>query len=259
MIAGTFGLAILPAILGWNILHLAWSIPAAVLFFFMLLLPWSNRLHTMHLFDDWHVAARFARLDQPVYGERIDTYVEALRQILSKPADEYLVTAHSLGGTLATHVLGALIDRYPGFLEGKAISLVTLGGSGLQTSLLRCATALRQRIGTILQSPVTWIDMQCLTDPANFYRSKVARDNGFSALPEPVVITIRVRNMLAPERYRRIKRDFLRVHRQFVLGSDRRTHFDYALLTAGPFGAPDFARFSPANLPPLDQNGALVD
>ena len=69
--------------------------------------------------------------------------------------------------------------------------------------------------------------------------------------------TIRIRRMLTPERYRRIKFDPLRVHRQFVLGSDLRTHFDFTLLTAGPFSARQCARFSSASPPPLGEDGAL--
>jgi hypothetical protein len=33
------------------------------------------------------------------------------------------------------------------------------------------------------------------------------------------------------------------VHRQYVLGSDRRTNFDFGLMTAGPLPAQAFERF----------------
>ena len=44
-----------------------------------------------------------------------------------------------------------------------------------------------------------------------------------------------------PARWTSKRRDFLRMHRQYVLGSDRRSGFDFALLTAGPMPAASFA------------------
>jgi hypothetical protein len=57
--------------------------------------------------------------------------------------------------------------------------------------------------------------------------------------------------MLTGEHYRRIKMDFLRVHRQYVLGPDHRASFDFTLMTAGPLSAADFAGFTQSKMPPL--------
>jgi hypothetical protein len=88
------------------------------------------------------------------------------------------------------------------------------------------------------------MEVQCLTDVISFYKSSVTALTGHPDLPSPRLIFLRIRNMLSPERYRRIKRDFLRVHRQYVLGSDRRTNFDFGLMTAGPLPAQSFERFA---------------
>jgi hypothetical protein len=50
--------------------------------------------------------------------------------------------------------------------------------------------------------------------------------------------------MLTKEHYRKIRRDFLRVHRQYVLGPDLRAAFDFTLMTAGPLPAAAFAHFT---------------
>jgi len=60
--------------------------------------------------------------------------------------------------------------------------------------------------------------------------------------------------MLTAKHYAKIKRDFLRVHRQYVLGPDVRAFFDFTLMTSGPLPASRFAEFSPKNLPELTVN-----
>ena len=250
--------AFMPLMLGLNRWHLIWSVCLAVFVFGYGIVPWAERAHVLHMFADWELAVELARLKDPAVSALIESRTEALAAILRLPCDEILITAHSLGGTLAAHALGVVLERSAGESADRQITFVTLAGSGFQSSLLSSAAALRARIRKILTSGnVFWMDVQCLTDIVGFYNSRVARDNGHADLPEPAVVTIRIKHMLTPEHYRKIKRDFLRVHRQFVLGSDRRTYFDFTLLTAGPFRARSFADFSPSSLPPLDESGAV--
>ena len=64
---------------------------------------------------------------------------------------------------------------------------------------------------------------------------------GHGDAPQPPIVFIRLKHMLSPERYGRIKRDFLRVHRQYVLDADVRAPFDFTMMTAGPLPAASFA------------------
>ena len=252
--------ALIPVIFGLSLWHLVWSLCLAGFLFAYGFVPWAERAHVLHMFADWELAVELARLKDPSVRALIESRTEALAAILRLPCDELLITAHSLGGTLAAHALGLVLERSADEFAGKRISLVTLAGSGFQSSLLSSAAKLRARIRTILTSGnVFWMDVQCLTDIVGFYNSRVARDNGHADLQEPKVVTIRIKHMLTLERYRKIKRDFLRVHRQFVLGSDRRSHYDFTLLTSGPFSARSFAGFSPAILPQLDAEGAVKE
>ncbi len=252
--------ALMPVMLGLSPWHLVWSLCLAAALFAYGFVPWAERAHVLHMLADRELAVELARLKDPAVRALIESRTEALAAILRLPCDEILITAHSLGGTLAAHALGVVLERSAEESADRQITFVTLAGSGFQSSLLSSGAKLRARIGKILISgSVFWMDVQCLTDIVGFYNSCVARDNGHADLPEPAVVTIRIKHMLTPERYRKIKRDFLRVHRQFVLGSDRRTHFDFTLLTAGPFPARSFAKFNPANLPPLGVNGAVKE
>jgi len=102
---------------------------------------------------------------------------------------------------------------------------------------------------------VSFLEVQCLTDVIHFYKCDVVSLCGHHDAPQAGLVSIRVKHLLVPERYRRIKRDFLRVHRQYVLHGNMRGSFDFTLLTTGPFPADlttdlskrDFGRLLPAS------------
>jgi hypothetical protein len=226
-----------------------WYLPVGIalglLFFLRVFIPWSERFHTLHLFSDWEMAVGVARLDLALFTDWIESAAEAVRPAFDENADEYVITSHSMGSSMAAHTIGLLLEREPDLFAGKRVVFVTLGGATLQCALLRSASVLRARVGTIARANgVTFMEVQCLTDVISFYKSSVTDLTGHPDAPQPRLIFLRIRNMLNPERYRRIKRDFLRVHRQYVLGSDRRTNFDFGLMTAGPLPAQSFERFT---------------
>ena len=250
--------ASLPVLFGLPVWNFIWSLPVALLIFFRLFLPWAERMHALHQFDDWGLAVSLACMDDAAANARLEECVTAARAAFQEAADEYLVTSHSMGSSVAVHVIGALLEREPDILAGKTVVFATLGGAVLQCSVLKPAEVLRRRVGVIARCPdIFWLDVQCLTDVINFYRAKVVEAAGFAELPQARILFIRFKHMLTPERHNRIRRDFLRMHRQYVLGSDRRATYDFSLMTAGPFPASDFAGFSPDRLAPLGPDGAL--
>lgn len=239
----------------------AWHYPFGILlgfaFFRFLFLPWSARYHIMHLFSDWDMAVAVAALDRADVNDWLETCARHARAALVEDADEVLVTSHSMGSNIAVHVIGMLLEREPHLLDGKRVVFATLGGAVLQCALLRSAAALRARVGLIARNPnVSWVEVQCLTDAVNFYKTRVAALTGHADAPQPVIVRVRIKNMLTPDRYRRIKWDMMRIHRQYVLASDKRTNFDFSLMTAGPLPASVFASGSRDAIPPFGQDPA---
>lgn len=250
--------ALLPVCFGFPAWNLIWSLPVAWLVFSRLFLPLAERLYTLHLFDDWRLAISFALLNDRSTNRRLEACVGAAREALREPADEYLITSHSMGSCMATHVVGALLEKEPAIFEGKSVVFASLGGATLQPALLRPGTVLRRRIGVIAScADIFWLDVQCLTDAINFYGVKVVQVAGFAEKRQAAILRIRFKHMLTPERYRRLKTDFLRMHRQYVLGPDRRATYDFSLMTAGPFPARDFADFAPDRLAPIGADGSI--
>lgn len=251
-------IAFLPKAFHLPLWHFLWSLPAGLVFFVYGFIPWSDRLHTLHLFADWRLAVRGAQAKDAETLAFIEDAAKALDRALDKPADEYLITSHSMGASLALHALGRLLEENPERLSGKRVIFATLGGAALQCALLKSATVLRARIGRVAMCPhVLWFDIQSLTDPIHLYKAHTVAASGFPAAPQPKIVPFRFRTVLSPERYKRIKRDLLRMHRQYVLGPDRRGSFDFTLMTAGPLSAADFRDFTAQSLPGINPDGSI--
>ena len=50
----------------------------------------------------------------------------------------------------------------------------------------------------------------------------------------PIVRIIHIRSMVEEHTYRRFRFSFLRIHRQAVMGNERRYFYDYYMLVCGP-------------------------
>ncbi|NLS05159.1 hypothetical protein HGP14_17580 [Rhizobium sp. P32RR-XVIII] len=235
-------IALAPAGFGLPAWHLAWSLPGAAAFFVYLFLPFAERFYTLHLFSDWEMAVALARMDRPEFNEWLERCAAAVREALREEADEYVISSHSMGSSAAAHVIGALLEKEPAIFEGKKVVFASLGSAVLQCALLSSAKTLRARVGLIARCrSVFWLDVQCLTDAIHFYKVPVVAAAGHPDAPQATMQFIRVKQMLTSDHYRKIKRDFLRVHRQYVLGPDLKAAFDFTLLTAGPVPAARFA------------------
>lgn len=222
--------------------HVLIGLALAYLFFLRLFVPWAERTHMLHLFSDWELAVAVARLDEPSVTAWLARSMAAARLALDETADEYVISSHSMGASMAAHVLGALLEKEPDLLAGKQVVFATLGGATLQCAFLKSAGLLRQRVGAVARDrQVFWLDVQCLTDIINFYKAQVVALCGHADAPPAHIALIRIKHMLTSERYTKIRRDFLRVHRQYVLDSDCRSPFDFGLMLTGPLPAHQFA------------------
>ena len=58
--------------------------------------------------------------------------------------------------------------------------------------------------------------------------------NVADAAKNPIIRIVRISRMVADATYRRMRGDFLRLHRQFVMGNERRYHYDFFMICCGP-------------------------
>jgi hypothetical protein len=257
-LALTAVIALLPLITSVSMWNFSWTMPLALGLFGFGFLPIANRLHTMLLFSDWKCAVDFATLKDERLNSRIADMVESARAALNHTADEYLIVSHSIGGNAAVHVIGQLLENEPELFIGKNIVFASVGSGILQGALLAPAKILRSRVNLIVANPnIFWFDVQCLTDVSNFYFTNIAKLCGYNGAQQPSVSFVRIKTMLKHERYQRIKRDLLRVHRQYVLGNDVRANYDFALMCAGPLRAAGFAALKVGEFAPIGEDGSI--
>lgn len=225
---------------------------AAAMAIFAAALPiLGNRIYLDHLLDDWIHARQLVRAPT----EKVDKRLEGLADELASEDSEILIVGHSLGAVLAIHLIAKLLDR--GF-SGK-LRFASVGSSILKIGLHRRAVRLRQHVAKVAGSAqLFWVDFQALNDVMNFYKSEPVTALGLAAPPAQIRI-VRFRAAVAPERYRRLERNFFKLHNQFVGSNDIKSRYDFQMLTLGLFPLEALVRSDDGALSLLDGDGGLTE
>lgn len=200
----------------------------------------SRRLHFLLVMDDWVFARDLARAKRPDIDARFARLsADVARRLKNTDAGEILFAAHSFGAIAAAM---ALADALKADSKTERTGLLTVGSSLLKIALHPAASGLRGAVKAIVAADIPWLDVQSLTDILNFYGTKPADlIAGRSGLNQNTT-KVRFRNQLEGATYRAIKRDFFRVHRQFVYGVERRSHYSYHAILCGPEPFADVVR-----------------
>jgi len=215
------------------------AIPLGILLFWGLVRWPGDRLRLRYMLNDWAFASGIAWGRRRAYQDRLDQFAEALRRtIRDTDAEEVVIIGHSLGAVLATETLARALASEPDLVRaGPPITLTTVGSSLLKIALHPAARGLRRAIKRVLDATdIAWIDYSALVDPLNFYRCDPNTVLGLKAARGPVIRTAKIRAMLGEDGYKRFKGDFLRLHRQFVMGNGARYHCDFFMACCGPMG-----------------------
>lgn len=205
----------------------------------------GERWSILHLMDLWSFSLRFLRGKRPDAEALLDRFAAAIvDKARSSAADELILVGHSTGGGLVLDIAARCIARDPGFSgRSRRTSILTLGSTAQKLGMHPAASAFRRRVKSLVDDPrLAWIDVQCLTDVINFYKCDPVADMGLQPrvkrepieLPFPLTVTVRMKEMLEPATYRRIKRNLFRVHYQYVFGNTRRYFYDFFLICCGP-------------------------
>lgn len=214
----------------------------------------NRRLHLLTALDDWAMARDICRDRNPAIRERIRLQAGELERRLAdgagSPGTELVVAAHSLGAVMAVMALDDALARPA--LAGVQPHLLTVGSSLMKTALHPAASDERMAVKRLVaERLIPWTDCQGLSDPINFYKSNPATSLSIDEGRTPRVVRVHFRKLVKPETYRRIKRDFFRLHRQFVLPVERRAPYSFHLLLTGPHPLGDFAYETSLDRPPL--------
>jgi hypothetical protein len=228
---------------------------------FVALMRWPARtLLLPQLFDDWIFARAYIRSGVPALDQRLDRVAhELVAAAQAGDADEILVVGHSLGAVLAIDLLDRALRLDPDLgRAGPRIAVLSVGSSILKIGLHRGAKRLHAAVTRVASTPaIFWAEYQALTDVMNFYKTDPVVEMRLSAPTHPTVRIVRIKQMLEPDAYRRIRRNLFRVHCQFVSGNDRRAPYDFYMFLCGPLSAERQVRLPEGAAAAIDASGAL--
>lgn len=154
------------------------------------------------------------------------------------PAQETLLIGHSVGCLLAVCVAARLLELSahphspPPPDPLASMHLLTLGHCIPLISLLPQAQSFRAQLRSVGNQPrLSWTDISAKADPLCFFRSSPLLP---SDSLKPSLRTARFFRMFPPHTYRKMRRDKIRLHFQYLMASQLPTPYDFFALTAGP-------------------------
>jgi hypothetical protein len=221
---------------GWVLAPLMGLVTALAVFW--LLTIWiGGRLSLPHLLDDWIFSRDYVRTGDAGLAERLEHMAgDVARAARSGEADEIVIVGHSLGAVLAVDLLARILRIEPRLGQaGTPLRLLTIGSSLLKIGLIRHARRFREMVGEVAAARhVPWAEYQALTDVMNFYKTDPVAEMGLEPRGRPLIRIVRLRRMLDPKAYARMRGNFFRLHCQFISGNDRRAAYDYFMTLLGP-------------------------
>ncbi len=215
---------------------LFWAPPLAFTLFVALRLIFGRMLFIRYALDDWYFARDFIHRVRPGIEDRLDRFArELVRLARETDADEIVVDGHSLGAPLSLVVVDRALKLDPELSRsGRPLHVVSSGSSLLKLALHPAAGWLREVVARVANAPIYWVEFQALVDIINVYKVDPVVAIGIAATGKPIIKIIRIRSMVEEKTYRSFHLNFLRIHRQAMMGNERRYYYDYYMLCCGP-------------------------
>jgi hypothetical protein len=211
--------------------------PIAFAVFVALRWTFGRMVYIRYALDDWYFARDLIHRVRPEIDARLELFAgEFVRIVRETDADEVIIDGHSLGAPLSIAVVDRALQLDPQLgRNGKPIQIVSTGSSLLKVALHPAARWLREAVGRVANTPaIYWVEYQALVDVINVYKVDPVVALGMPATGKPIVKIIRIRMMVEEATYKRFHLNFLRIHRQAVMGNERRYFYDYYMLCCGP-------------------------
>jgi hypothetical protein len=229
---------------------------------FRLLRPLADRFFAVQINSHWPYLLEYARGGPSCWDRCIEAGARRLLEVArANETDEIVVVGHSGGGVTAPAVVVRALELNPGLgRHGPRVVLLTPGSLMPGIGLHRAAVRVHRDIARIAAEPsILWIDVQTRADILNFYNFDPVGGIGVDAGParcNPLVWTVRLRDMLAPEFFKNIGRSWFRMHYQFIMANDMRAPYEYMMLVCGPIPVEQWARRGRDILARFDEHAA---
>ena len=196
------------------------------------------RTYMLYLFDDIVSTDEFARGCRLDWEARLADFAgQLVAAAQAAEVDEIVVVGHSSGSFMAVDLMARALERDPELgRHGPTLSLLTLGSNlpllGFNPAGRWFHDKLRRVVG---ESALTWLDVQSRKDVMSFYQFDQAAGHGITVAASNLrTLSVRFRDVLLPENYKRFRWRFFRVHFQYLMANERRAAYDYFMMICGP-------------------------
>lgn len=220
-------------------LPLPWlSAPLLAVAVFAALMVFPGRFLLLpYMMDDWIFGWEVVHRSRPGLEARLEAFAQDLAAVLRQGGyDEILFAAHSLGCAIKIAVIDRALQLAPEFgRNGETLAVVSTGSSLLKIALHPKGGWLREAVARVSAAPaVFWVEYESMADPISFYKVDPIAALKLPPTGSPIIRRVHIRDMLRPETYRRFKGNFFRLHRQLVMGNEKRYFYDYYMICCGP-------------------------
>ncbi|WP_338691812.1 alpha/beta hydrolase [Bradyrhizobium sp. 26S5] len=193
-----------------------------------------------HILDDAIFSHQFLYGQRSEVDERLNDFAAVIsRKARAADVDEILIVGHSLGAALSIAAVARALKLDP-LLEtrGPKLCILTIGATIPKFSLHPMGNQIREAAQLVAGTPaVGWVEYQARDDAISFYRfdpvtlKRIGRDHSEG---RPKIRRVQIHSMVDPIRFRRHRFNFMQMHYQFLMGNDRRSVYDYCVITCGP-------------------------
>jgi hypothetical protein len=239
------------------------SVPLAAFAVFALLMVWPGRFLLLdYMMDDWIFGHELVHRSRAGFDRRLEGFAQALAEVMRNGGyDEVVFAAHSLGCALKIAVVDRALQLVPEFgKRGERLSLLSTGSSLLKIAFHPKGGWLREAIARVSANPaIFWIEYQTMADPISFYKVDPLAALKLPDTGRPIIRRVHIRDMLEPATYRRFKANFFRLHRQLVMGNEKRYFYDYYMICCGPLHLETRVLKPETVVPRFAADGSLID
>lgn len=215
---------------------------------FLLFQRLEGRLRILWLGRLFAFTVRDANCDVPKLEARRETFAKRLVEAARTGAeDEILLIGHSLGSPLAISVAARAVERDPNLgRHGPRVAVLILGSTMPMLALLPQAEWFRRDLRRLAEAEaVDWLEFTAppdgacyaLIDPLALAMPGYVPPAPLG--PRPKLLNARIKDLIHDATYHRIKRDWMRVHFQYLMAGDRPAEYSYFAITAGPLTLAD--------------------
>jgi hypothetical protein len=197
----------------------------------------GDRINVFWLLRIYAFTARWAAGDMKSLDKRIGHFADHIFEVLQKnKQDEVIIVSHSVGTMLAVAITAQVLRKIDDYQVNQIVNMITLGECIPLLSLLPKANAIKENLACLSSTHhLYWVDYTSPADGACF----PLVDPVSISLPEqqfknsPLLLSTRFHKLLSAKHYKKIRRNFYKMHFLYLMSSDRLGQYDFFAMITG--------------------------